>query len=125
MFSPANLRHGIAAALLVLVVAACGGTATQPTTAPGASMAALPLEVDVEKAAAMRDAGAFMLDVRQPEEWAAGHIPEATLIPLGELADRVAEVPTGREIVVVCRSGNRSQQGRDILINAGYGTVTA
>ena len=88
-------------------------------------MTALSLEVDVEKAAAMRDAGAFMLDVRQPDEWAAGHIPDATLIPLGELADRVAEVPTGREIVVVCRSGNRSQQGRDILLNAGYGTVTS
>jgi phage shock protein E len=125
MFSSANLRHGIAAALLVLAVAACGGTASAPTTAPGASTAALPLEVDVEKAAAMRDTGAFVLDVRQPDEWAAGHIPDATLIPLGELADRVAEVPTDREIVVVCRSGNRSQQGRDILLNAGYGTVTS
>ena len=125
MFSPANLGRGIAAALLILAVAACGGTATAPTTGPAASMAALPLEVDVEKAAAMRAAGAFVLDVRQPEEWAAGHIPAATLIPLGELADRVAEVPTGREIVVVCRSGNRSQQGRDILLNAGYGAVTS
>lgn len=128
MPSPAYLRRGLAAALLLLAAtfaSACGGTATAPTTAPGASMAALPLEVDVEQAAAMRAAGAFVLDVRQPEEWAEVHIPDATLIPLGELADRVAEVPTGREIVVVCRSGNRSQQGRDILLNAGYGAVTS
>ena len=65
-----------------------------------------------------------MLDVRQPDEWAAGHIEGATLIPLGELADRVAEVPADRQVVVVCRSGNRSAQGRDILLGAGLSSAS-
>ena len=87
--------------------------------------AALQLEVDVAEAAALRDAGAFVLDVRKPDEWAAGHIEGATLIPLAQLASRVAEVPRGRNVVVVCRSGNRSAQGRDILLGAGYAAVTS
>ena len=44
---------------------------------------------------------------------------------LGELASRVAEVPADRDVVVVCRSGNRSAQGRDILLGAGYAAVTS
>ena len=48
-----------------------------------------------------------------------------TLIPLDQLASRVNEVPRDQEIVVVCRSGNRSQQGRDILLQAGFEQVTS
>jgi rhodanese-related sulfurtransferase len=94
---------------------------------PGKEISAetLPREVSVTEAAALREAGAFILDVREPEEWAESHIPGATLIPLGELALRVNEVPKDREIVVVCRSGNRSQQGRDILLEAGFKQVTS
>jgi rhodanese-related sulfurtransferase len=85
----------------------------------------LPAEVSVDEASQLRDAGAFILDVRQPDEWVAGHIPDATLIPLGELASRVSDVPANRQIVVVCRSGNRSAQGRDILLGAGHPSVTS
>ena len=85
----------------------------------------LPLEVSVSEASSMRDAGAFVLDVREPDEWNESHIPGATLIPLGQLASRVNEVPKDQEIVVVCRSGNRSQQGRDILLSAGFTKVTS
>lgn len=94
---------------------------------PGDSTAAdvLPREVSVTEAAALRDDGAFILDVREPDEWIESHIPGATLIPLGELASRVGELPQGQEIVVVCRSGNRSQQGRDILLSAGFSQVTS
>ncbi|HEX2995686.1 MAG TPA: rhodanese-like domain-containing protein [Anaerolineales bacterium] len=84
-----------------------------------------PQEVSVEEAAAKREAGAFILDVRQPEEWNEVHIPDATLIPLGELGSRVDELPRDQEIVVVCRSGNRSAQGRDILLEAGFTQVTS
>jgi rhodanese-related sulfurtransferase len=72
-----------------------------------------------------RDQGAFILDVRQPEEWQQFHIPGATLIPLGELPNRLNEVPKDKEIVVVCRTGHRSAQGRDILLNAGFPMVTS
>ena len=126
-----------ALAVLVLgasaLVAACSpaaSTPAAPTAAPAASAPAgavqpLPAEVSTADALALREAGAFILDVRQPDEWAAGHIPGATLIPLGELGARVAEVPKDREVVVVCRSGNRSAQGRDVLLGAGLPAVTS
>jgi rhodanese-related sulfurtransferase len=113
------------------IFAACSpATETAPTAAPVASapagsVAALPAEVSAADALALRDSGAFILDVRQPDEWAAVHIPDATLIPLGELASRVNEVPRDRQVVVVCRSGNRSAQGRDILLGAGFPSVTS
>lgn len=90
-----------------------------------ASEAAYPAEISVAEAVAKREAGAFILDVRQPEEWNDYHIPGATLIPLGELAARVGELPRDQEIVVVCRSGNRSATGRDILRDAGFTQVTS
>ena len=85
----------------------------------------LAKEISVEEAAKMREQGAFILDVRTPEEWNEVHIPDSTLIPLDELPNRVNEVPKDQDVVVVCRSGNRSQQGRDILLNAGYEQVTS
>jgi rhodanese-related sulfurtransferase len=84
-----------------------------------------PAEISVAQAAQKRDQGAFILDVREPSEWEAFHIPGATLIPLGELASRVSEVTADQEVVVVCRSGNRSQEGRDILKEAGFKQVTS
>lgn len=84
-----------------------------------------PPEIQVAEAAAGRDAGAFILDVREPDEWDEYHIPGATLIPLGELFARASELPSGRDIIVVCRSGNRSAEGRDILLAAGFPRVTS
>jgi rhodanese-related sulfurtransferase len=84
-----------------------------------------PLEVSVPEAAALRAAGAFILDVREQHEWDEYHVPGSTLIPLAFLETRLAEVPRDAEIVVVCRSGNRSATGRDILLEAGFGRVTS
>ncbi|MEY4131695.1 MAG: hypothetical protein RLZZ31_1819 [Actinomycetota bacterium] len=50
----------------------------------------------------------FLLDVREQDEWDAGHSPTATHIPMSELPDRYEELPTDKRIVVICRSGNRS-----------------
>jgi rhodanese-related sulfurtransferase len=86
---------------------------------------ALPLEVSVTEAYQMREEGAFVLDVREPHEWEAGHIPDATLIPLGQLESRLNEIPDDQEILVVCRSGNRSAQARNILKNEGFKNVTS
>ncbi|OIN97220.1 MAG: hypothetical protein AUJ21_00715 [Anaerolineae bacterium CG1_02_58_13] len=94
------------------------------TTSSGAG-GGLPANVSVDEAYAMVQDGAFMLDVRELSEWNEFHAPVATLIPLGELASRVNELPRDRKIVVVCRSGNRSQQGRDILLAAGFMQVTS
>jgi rhodanese-related sulfurtransferase len=85
----------------------------------------LSLEVDVDTAYSMYQEGAFVLDVREQSEWDEYHAPGTTLIPLGELASRLNELPRDRQIVVVCRSDNRSQQGRDILLDAGFTQVTS
>ena len=85
----------------------------------------LPANVSVDEAYSMYQEGAFLLDVRTVEEWNEFHAPNITHIPLDELAMRVNEVPRDKPIVVVCRSGNRSQQGRDILLDAGFTQVTS
>ena len=82
-------------------------------------------DISVNEAYNLYQNGAFVLDVRTQEEWNEFHAPNTTLIPLDQLATRINEVPRDRQIVVVCRSGNRSQQGRDILLNAGFEQVTS
>jgi rhodanese-related sulfurtransferase len=112
---------------LLLVIAAIAVVAIIAAFAlwPRANTASLPKEISVAQAKEKYDAGSFVLDVRQPEEWNETHVPGTTLIPLGELQSRVSELPKDKEIVVICRSGNRSQQGRDILLNAGFDQVTS
>jgi rhodanese-related sulfurtransferase len=82
-------------------------------------------EITVQKAYQQYQAGAYLLDVREQHEWDDYHIPNTNLIPLSQLKDRVDELPRDQEIVVVCRSGNRSQEGRDILLEAGFKDVTS
>ena len=79
--------------------------------------------VDPTAADALVGSGAFLLDVRNDDEWDLGHAPAATLIPLGELGARAGELPTDRRILVVCRSGGRSAQATEALVGAGYDAV--
>ncbi len=60
-------------------------------------------------------AGAFLLDVREPDEWAAGHVDGATHIPMGQVESRLAELPADTEIVVICRLGGRSAKITELL----------
>ena len=66
------------------------------------------------------DRGAVLLDVREPAEWRAGHAPKARHIPLSDLDRRCKELPAGREIVTVWRSGNRSARAAGILAADGH-----
>lgn len=66
----------------------------------------------------------YLLDVRQPEEFAEMRIEGSTLIPLGELPQRTAELDKTAEIVVVCRSGARSAHAVDYLESQGFEDVT-
>lgn len=61
-----------------------------------------------------------LIDVREPDEWAAGHIDGALHIPMGQLSQRRDELAQDRTIVAVCRSGNRSGQVVAALRGAGY-----
>lgn len=108
----------------MLIVAVAVGAAVLISNKTG-DQSALALEIGVEEAAALRDSGAFILDVRQPEEWNDYHVPGSTLIPLDQLPNRLSEIPKDQTVVVVCRSGNRSQAGRDILLKAGFDRVTS
>jgi len=65
----------------------------------------------------------LMLDVRTPEEYAQGHIAGATLIPVQELEQRLAEVPKDRQVYVYCRSGVRSARASAMLFKAGYTNI--
>lgn len=82
----------------------------------------------IDPAAAIRllDAGkAFAVDVREPDEYAVGHIPGAKLLPLSELTRRAAEVLPDKEAawVVYCRTGRRSADAVQKLDALGYTTI--
>ncbi|MBT2207160.1 MULTISPECIES: rhodanese-like domain-containing protein [Actinomadura] len=62
----------------------------------------------------------YLLDVREQDEWDAGHAPAAVHIPMGQLSDRAAEIPRDQEVFVVCRSGGRSAQVTVALNQAGW-----
>ena len=79
-------------------------------------------EIDIDELVRRRDAGAYVLDVRNPDEYVAGHVPGAVLIPLPELGDRWEEVPEG-DVLVICRSGARSATAVKALNGAGRTTV--
>jgi len=64
--------------------------------------------------------GAIVVDVREPFEWQAGHVDGARHIPLGELANRLDELPRDAEIVLYCASGSRSARALDVLRDAGF-----
>lgn len=68
-------------------------------------------------------AEAYLLDVREPDEWVAGHAPGATHLPLMDIPARLEEVPRDGDVVVVCRMGGRSAQAVAYLLQNGYDNV--
>jgi sulfur-carrier protein adenylyltransferase/sulfurtransferase len=65
----------------------------------------------------------FLLDVREPNEFKIGRIPGSTLIPLGEVPQRVSEIPRDKEIIVHCKMGGRSSKAAAFLRQQGYKNV--
>jgi rhodanese-related sulfurtransferase len=77
--------------------------------------------VSVDEARARLDGeGAVVLDVREADEWNAGHVDGSTWIPMGDLSSRQDEIPEGMHLVVVCHSGGRSARVVQALVAAGY-----
>ena len=72
-------------------------------------------EISVDELATRLHAGAFLLDVRQPDEYEAAHVPGAQLIPLAEVPDRLGEIPRGGDVLVICRTGARSLAAAEFL----------
>ncbi len=76
-------------------------------------------EVDLARFAAAHRDGAMVIDVREPFEYVAGHVPGADLVPMNQLPARTAELPRDVPVYVICASGNRSLAAADDLARAG------
>jgi rhodanese-related sulfurtransferase len=76
-------------------------------------------QIDALEAKSRIYSGAILIDVREPHEWRAGHAPGALHIPLAQLDQRQRELPAGRSIITVCRSGARSAQAASLLAAQG------
>ncbi len=114
----------LAVVLSLALLAACGGGETAAPAVEEIDLTTLPDDVDVDTVEAVRqNPGVYLLDVREPNEYAAGHIPGITLIPMGEVAARLSELPRDKEIIVTCRTGNRSSQVADLLREQGFTNV--
>jgi rhodanese-related sulfurtransferase len=77
-------------------------------------------EVSTQAFASARADGAVTIDVREPGEYLAGHVPGAHLMPMGEVAARATELPRKAPVYVICANGNRSLTIADLLIRHGY-----
>ena len=121
-----KIRSG-ACVLLMLVTMATGTVLAgepapaQPAAAPAA---AVPVPAMSQEALLqhqqMHGDHLFVLDVRTPEEFAAGHVPGAVNISHEQLAARLAEVPKDKDVVLYCRSGKRAGMAADVLRANGY-----
>ena len=80
-------------------------------------------EIDVHELARLREQGATLLDVRNPDEWAEARVPGVPLIPLPELAERTDEVPAGDPLYVICAGGVRSAKAAEHLRTLGIEAV--
>lgn len=78
------------------------------------------MDIDPAAARLLLESGAFLLDVREDDEWSAGHAPEAVHVAMGSVAERQAELPTDRTVVCICRVGGRSGSVATALAGAGY-----
>lgn len=76
-------------------------------------------EVTVDDLVAAHAAGAHVIDVRESDEYAAGHVPGAELLPLGLIPVRVQDLPTHGPVYVICASGGRSAQAAEYLSGIG------
>ena len=116
--------------MMLGTAAACGGTTATTTSAePNVSadlteVLDLADTIDVATVASVKDRDdVVVLDVREQWEYDEGHIPGVTLIPMGEVANRLSEIPTDKSVIVTCRSGNRSGQITDFLRQQGFDNV--
>ena len=80
-------------------------------------------EVSVREAQSALAEGAVLVDVREADEWIAGHVADAIHLPLPEVGDHLADLPADRVILVVCRSGRRSVSAATLLTGRGLRAV--
>ena len=99
-------------AVSILALAACSNDSASYET------------IDIDEVEAKMSEDFVVLDVREPDEFAEGHIPSAQNKPLSVLQqDDFSELSKEEKYIIICRSGNRSQTASEILVNEGYEVV--
>ena len=106
--------YSIAVALFALLAAPA--FAESPAEAPSIA----PTELSARRAAGTAP---IVIDVRTPDEYAAGHIPGAVNIPFDEVAARISEVDAPHGVALYCMVGPRARKGESALLGAGYTSV--
>jgi phage shock protein E len=115
------MKNAVAALLLAIAPAL---PAPALAAASAAAEEVKPGRVDGATARSLAAAGAKVVDVRTPDEFASGHVPGAINIPYEEIGKRAAEIgPPSTRVVVYCRSGRRSAIAAEALGKVGYGKV--
>ena len=79
--------------------------------------------IDIDELARLRESGAVLVDVRQPDEYESFHVPGAVLIPLADVPERIEEIPSDERVYVICGSGGRSARAVQFLNQQGLDTV--
>ena len=80
-------------------------------------------EITVDELAERLAAGAVVVDVREPDEYTAGHVASARPLPLAEVPERAGEVPTGQPVYLICARGGRSRRAAEWLAAQGVQAV--
>ena len=128
MRNPHRRRISLVVSALLLLSACNGAVSTaqvEQVAVAVEAVAELAPDVTPEELAALLDSEQIVVvDVREEQEYAAGHIPGAVLIPLGSLTKRLSEVPTDTPVVLVCRSDNRSGEAYRLLTDRGFDNVS-
>ncbi len=114
----------LGAALAVFLAAGTAPAATAPS-APAAQQIMVPLIAPQALKGLMASQRIALIDVREPGEFAAGHIDGAVLVPLGVLDAEYAKLPKDVPLVVYCRAGERSAKAVTFLIAHGYGRAVS
>ena len=81
-------------------------------------------EVEIEALASADESGAIVVDVREPSEYATGHVPGARLIPAREIRERIYELPRGSTVYLICANGARSMDLIPFMRAVGYDAYT-
>lgn len=87
---------------------------------PAATQTATTISVSELQSAMDSKKGWLIVDVREPDEFAQGHLAGAVNIPLGQVETRKGEIPKDKTVVLMCRSGRRSGLAQETLAKAGF-----